>query len=158
MTTFEDISKQTLLSREVWVVFTNQTELPLLSALKDGFRHCFILIHDGEHWISVDPMSNYMEVVVHNVPAHFDLAAWLKARGHHMIKTQIKDNLTKPAPMMPFTCVEACKRILGIHGRFIFTPWQLYKHIVLEQKRQNIACRKSDAPEYEIEGDLLWEV
>src|SRR3954466_12569602 len=29
------------------------------------------------------------------------------------------------APWAPFTCVEAAKRVLGLHVRRVMTPWQL---------------------------------
>ena len=41
----------------------------------------------------------------------------------------MKRDITKPAPFMLFTCVEAVKRVLGIHRRGIVTPWQLYRHL-----------------------------
>ena len=36
----------------------------------------------------------------------------------------------RPAPLMVFTCVEAVKRVLGLHRRLVFTPWQLYRHLL----------------------------
>lgn len=122
--------------QQAWIVFTNQADLPWLGMLREGFRHCFVLIHDGEHWISVDPMANYMEVVVHNVPAHFDLCAWLQERGHHVIEAELTQSIKRSAPIMLFTCVEACKRILGIHKRSILTPWQLYRHLEAQRQEQ----------------------
>jgi hypothetical protein len=32
----------------------------------------------------------------------------------------------KILPPMMFTCVEAVKRIIGLRGWWILTPWQLY--------------------------------
>ena len=112
-----------------WVVFTNQTELPWLRFFKRGFRHCFVLLHDGECWISVDPMSNYIEVAVHNVPTDFDLSTWLRMRGHHIVEAELTQDIKRSMPLMLFTCVEACKRILGVHDYLILTPWQLYRHL-----------------------------
>ncbi len=136
--------------QQAWIIFTNQTDLPWLSLCKEGFRHCFVLIHDGQNWISVDPMANYMEVVVHSVPIEFDLPAWLEERGNHVIKANITREIKRSAPIMLFTCVEACKRILGIHKRFIFTPWQLYRHLLMEQEHGH----KNSVHK----GDLAWEV
>lgn len=115
--------------QKAWVVFTNQSELLSVRFLRKGFRHCFILIHDGMHWISVDPMANYMEVAVQNVPCDFDLPAWLRRQGHAVVHASISQGMKTSAPIMLFTCVEACKRILGIHKLGIFTPWQLYQHL-----------------------------
>ena len=112
-----------------WVVFTGQTDLPWLKILKPGFRHCYALLNDGQRWVSLDPLSNYMDVSVHHdVPTDFDLPSWLKSRGHTVVRGYISRD-KKEAPWMLFTCVEAVKRMLGIHKRFVITPWQLYRHM-----------------------------
>ncbi len=117
------------LKQRAWVVFTNQTELKVLRLFKRGFRHCFVLLHDGERWISIDPMSHVMEVKVHCTDGDFDLPQWLQQRGHRVLRAPMPNALRRPAPTMVFTCVEACKRVLGIRKRWIFTPWQLYRHL-----------------------------
>lgn len=129
--------------KQAWVVFTNHTCLPWLKIFKQDFRHCFVIMNDGTHWISVDPMAHYMDVVVYEVPATFDLPMWLVGRGHAVARAQIKDDLKKRAPWMVFTCVEACKRILGIHNRFIITPWQLFQFLRQPQEKPEqagLAC------------------
>ena len=120
--------------QRLWVVFTDQTDLWWLKILPKGFRHCFVLIHDGRNWITVDPLSSRMEIVVQDVPQDFDLPAWLKSEGHIVLRARKMEREAKPAPMMPFSCVETVKRILGIHARGVITPWQLYQHL---------QCRKS---------------
>jgi hypothetical protein len=116
--------------QKAWVVFSGQTEISWLKFLKPGFRHCYVLINDGERWTSLDPLSHVTEVSVHHhVPADFDLPAWLESRGNRVVKAPMKRDITKPAPFMLFTCVEAVKRVLGIHRRGIVTPWQLYRHL-----------------------------
>ena len=116
--------------QKAWVVFSGQTEISWLKFLKPGFRHCYVLINDGERWTSLDPLSHVTEVSVHHhVPADFDLPAWLESRGNRVIKAPMKRDITKPAPFMLFTCVEAVKRVLGIHRRGVITPWQLYRHL-----------------------------
>ncbi|MFP4098018.1 MAG: hypothetical protein ACLFP8_06385 [Alphaproteobacteria bacterium] len=117
-------------TKQAWVVFTDQSELKFVRFLKRGFRHCFVLIHDGRRWVSIDPMANYMEVIIHeDVTENLDVIAFLKQRGHHVARACLSRNITTAAPVMLFTCVEACKRILGIHKRSILTPWQLYRHL-----------------------------
>jgi hypothetical protein len=136
----------TINNAEVWVVFTGQTDMRWLKWLRPGFRHCYIIMNDGARWISVDPLSNYMDVTVHhNVPVHFDLPLWLKDRGHIVLQSPVMRPECE-APWMPFTCVEAVKRMLGIHHRFIYTPWQLYRHI------QKLSSYPSN------QGEPTWEV
>ncbi|MEM6781027.1 MAG: hypothetical protein AAF569_04105 [Pseudomonadota bacterium] len=115
---------------KAWVMFSGKTDLRWLNVLKPGFRHCYVLLNDGQRWISYDPLSPHTEIIAHHhIPAEFDLPSWLKQRGQISVFANIQWDLKKPAPVMFFTCVEAVKRVLGLHQFFIFTPWQLYRHL-----------------------------
>ncbi len=125
-----DFAITSLSVQKAWVVFSGQTDLTWLKCLKPGFRHCYVLINDGERWTSIDPLSHVTEVAVHHhVPTDFDLPDWLSRRGMTVVPAFIQRNIKTPAPFMLFTCVEAVKRLLGLHRRFILTPWQLYKFL-----------------------------
>ncbi len=116
--------------QNAWVVFSGQTEISWLRFLKPGFRHCYVLLNDGERWTSIDPLSHVTEVSVHHhVPADFDLPGWLQSRGNRVVKAPVRRDIKKAAPFMLFTCVEAVKRVIGVHSRSIVTPWQLYRHL-----------------------------
>ena len=130
--------------QRAFVVFSGQADWPWLRLLKPGYRHCFVLFQDGGRWISVDPLLNHMEVQAHEVTAGFDLAAWLRGRGHRVVETEIFRDRMKPAPFMLFTCVEAVKRVLGLHAAFVLTPWQLFRHL-----------ERQSSPVY-AKGDLSW--
>jgi hypothetical protein len=134
-------------SQQAWVVFTGKADLRWLKFLKPGFRHCFVLLNDGEKWTSLDPLSHHTEIVVHHhLPPTFDMPRWLESRGHRVVRTALTRGHTKPAPWMMFTCVEAVKRVLGLHRRFIVTPWQLYCHL---------SARKNES--YVHHGEFAWE-
>ncbi len=137
--------------QKAFVVFTGQTDWPWLRWLKPGYRHCFVLIHDGAHWLSIDPMLNHTEVQVHNVPADFDMAGWLKDRGHRVVRAQLCRAHQRPAPFMMFTCVEAVKRVLGLHDWRIITPWQLYRALMAPSHRFQFK-----GPQF-FKGELSWE-
>ena len=114
------------------------------------------------HWITLDPLSNYTDVMVHNVPPEFDLPLWLADRGHEIVEANI-DQPAKPAPWRLFSCVEAVKRVLGIHKRFMITPWHLYRYL---KKQEGRKTSRQSAPANSIysclssnhKGDLAWEV
>ena len=112
-----------------WVVFTDGTELAWLRLLRPGFRHCFAVLHDGDRWIAVDPLAQRLEVTVPPVAAGFDLPRWFAEQGHTVVPALVRRDLVRPAPWRPFTCVETCKRLLGLHAGFVITPWQLYRHL-----------------------------
>lgn len=132
--------------QKAWVVFSGQTDLPWLKLLKPGFRHCYVILNDGAHWVTMDPLSNYMDIVVHKIPQDFDLPLWMKTRGHVILPARITHK-TKQAPWMIFTCVEAVKRVIGLHSRRILTPWQLYRHL----------NKHSHIPTSDFKGDIAWE-
>lgn len=116
-------------SPRAWVIFSGHTDIRWLRFLRPGFRHCFVLMNDGRHWITLDPLSHHTEISVHHVPPTFDLPGWLTSRGQRVVMARPDYTHRKAAPWMPFTCVEAVKRVLGIHKRGIWTPWQLYQHL-----------------------------
>lgn len=120
-----------------WVIFSGQADRPWLKLLRPGFRHCFVVLHDGRHWLSFDPMLNHIDLRVHaHVPASFDLPGWLRARGHRVVEAPVDHSLKKPMPLSLFTCVEAVKRVLGLHRFYILTPWQLYRHLLKDIKHK----------------------
>jgi hypothetical protein len=119
---------------DAWVVFSGQCDdIPWLRILRPGFRHCYALLNDGRHWVCFDPLSNYTDINVHELPAAFDLPLWLKDHGHTVVKAKVKRGV-KEAPWMPHTCVEAVKRVIGLHARLIITPWQLYRHLMVQHE------------------------
>ena len=140
--------------QEAWVVFSGETDLPWLKLLKPGFRHCFVLLNDGQRWTSVDPLSPYTEVLVyHHVSPSFDLPSWLEGRGHNVCKASINRDQKRAAPIMMFTCVEAIKRLLGIHRRFVLTPWQLYQCLKNKEGKQP---HDSQYTSQITKGELQW--
>ncbi|WP_114393160.1 hypothetical protein [Oleisolibacter albus] len=101
-----------------------------LRLLKPGFRHVFVALEDGAHWITVDPLSPHTDVAVQPVPAGFDLAGWFRRQGMTVVQTRLCRPPARPLPPAPFTCVEAVKRILGLWAPAVLTPWQLHRHLV----------------------------
>ena len=95
---------------KAWVAFCGEAEMWWLRLLRPGFRHCFVVLNDGVRWITVDPLSPHMEVVVQPVASDFDLIGWLKERGHAVVAAPVRRDHLRPAPLMPFTCVEAAMR------------------------------------------------
>lgn len=132
-----------MIAPRAWVVFSGKTDLRFLRILKPGFRHCFVLLNDGNCWVSVDPMSHYTEVLVHQVSSDFDLPRWLERRGHKVVAAPVNHSAKTPAPFGIFSCVEAVKRVLGIHAFAVITPWQLYRHLTKPSEEKEIIHGKS---------------
>ncbi len=124
--------------QSAWVVFSGKTDIFWLKILKPDFRHCFVLLNDGQRWTSIDPLSPYMDIqIYHHVEAAFNLPQWLENQGEKVVSAIIDKSHQSPAPWMLFTCVEAVKRILGVHNCFVVTPWQLYKFLKKHQNKNN---------------------
>ena len=111
------------------MVFCGHADLAWLKLLAPGFRHCFVVLNDGRHWLTVDPLSCFTELEVQPVPAGFDLPAFYRARGLTVVPAPLGRARARPLPWAPFTCVEAVKRVLGLRARFVLTPRQLYRHL-----------------------------
>lgn len=111
------------------VVLSNQTDLPWVRLLRPGFRHCFVVVRRQGQWVAVDPLMHRTRIdLLANITAEA-LARRYRHHGLRVVKAAVAHPHRHPAPLAPFTCVEAVKRVLGIHARFVLTPWQLYRYL-----------------------------
>lgn len=118
--------------QRAWVAFTDERRIWWLGWLRPGFRHCFALLNDSEHWLAVEPLASCMEITVLPTPADFNLPDWLRGQGHHVVEAMLDRRLIHPAPFAFLNCVEVVKRVLGIRAPWVITPYLLYQH--LQQK------------------------
>lgn len=109
------------------VVFADDCSLRRLRLLRRGFRHCFVAVRSGAGWVICDPLSNRTDLAFVADATAADLAHWYRGHGLQVIETPIAPPPRRPAPVRPYTCVEAVKRVLGIQARWVLTPWQLYR-------------------------------
>jgi hypothetical protein len=111
------------------VIFSGDTSLSCLKILRPGFRHCFVAVCRNDHWIICDPLCHRIDLLVINRNTTSDLGNWYRHHGLRVIETRVRAAPLRVAPLRPFTCVEAVKRVLGIHARSVNTPWQLYRYL-----------------------------
>lgn len=121
--------------REALVVFCDGARPAWVRLLTPGFRHVFVALRDGPWWVTVDPLSQHMEVRVQPVDPGFDLAAWFRGRGLTVVETAVDRDRPLPAPWAPLTCVEVVKRVLGLHAPLVFTPLQLHRRLTRPDPR-----------------------
>ncbi|MBV6633191.1 MAG: hypothetical protein KI792_09190 [Alphaproteobacteria bacterium] len=127
----------------IFIVFSGETELRWLRILKPGFRHCFALIDNGRHWTVFEPLSGYFEVQSLDVSSSVDLPL-LYAANPQMTVIEA-EHVTRPASQAPpaiLSCVEAVKRLIGLHNPLIVTPYQLFRHL---QRQQNASISAGQA-------------
>lgn len=115
------------------VVFADNTDLKFLRSLRRGFRHCFVAVHTAGGWVICDPLSHQTDLSIVDGFSLDELAAWYRSCGLRVIETRRRAAPFRPAPLRPYTCVEAVKRVLGLHARWVITPWQLYRLLLRQQ-------------------------
>jgi hypothetical protein len=116
--------------RAAIVLFADSTQLRWLRVLRAGFRHCLVAVCLGRAWVIVDPLSHKTALSLVEGYSAEDLVGWYESQGFRAIVTTVREVPAKLAPLGPSTCVEAVKRILGIHARSVMTPRQLYDYLV----------------------------
>jgi hypothetical protein len=114
----------------IWVAFTGKADVRFLKLLKPGFRHCFALIQGDERWLTVDPMLHKMDVCATHCARDFNLPGYLRSKGYRVVRAPNLCPARRMAVPSPFTCVEAMKRLIGLHDWRVFTPWQLYRRLL----------------------------
>ncbi len=111
------------------VVFSGETDLKWLKVLKPGFRHCFAILESGGRRIIYDPLSHQTEITVIDGLSLRELRDGYRKQGFRVIPWTILRARPRPAPLGLYTCVEAVKRVLGIHAPMIITPWNLFNFL-----------------------------
>lgn len=112
-----------------FVVFSGDAGLRWLGVLKPGFRHCFAVFRRQGSWVIYNPLSHQTEIVVLGERPVGALVQWYREQGFTIVRCRIHPAPRTAAPWQLFTCVEAIKRLLGIHTWKIITPWQLFRYL-----------------------------
>jgi len=118
------------------VVFSGKVTLWWLRFLRPGFRHCFVLIESGGQWIAYNPMSNGCEFAVWAGLGEDAVCRSLNASGYTAIGVNVRPLRSGAYPWRPYTCVEVVMRALNLRTAWVFTPWQLYRFLQKEEKKQ----------------------
>jgi hypothetical protein len=120
--------------RSAMVVFVDHTECYWLQTLKRGFRHCFVALEHAPAWLICDSLKCHMELTLLDLPGTFDLGKHYANQGHHVLVGRI--GARAPRTMMavtPLTCVSVAKRLLAVRAAWVWTPWQLFSHLLRAQ-------------------------
>lgn len=107
------------------IVVFGSSSLRYLQVLKAGYQHCSVITQDKGNWHLMDPLSNGTHITELGEAAPSEILALFSNDGYDAIAVQRRPPLPKEMPWALYTCVEAVKRVLGLHNRWIVTPWQL---------------------------------
>jgi hypothetical protein len=120
--------------RSAMVVFVDHTGTRWLRSLRRGFRHCFVALEHGPTWLVCDSLKSHMELTLLDLPESFDLGAHYASQGHHVLAGRSGSRVPRTAlPLAPLTCVNVAKRILAVRAAWVWTPWQLFSHLLNAQ-------------------------
>lgn len=124
------------------VAFSGQTELRWLRLFRPGFRHCFVLVESRVSgtpvWVLYNPLSVGTQLALWPVNDAQDLKRWLRREGYTVVETHASPIRQRLFAWRPYTCVEAVKRVLGVHESRVWTPWQLYCYLKIVDKQKII--------------------
>lgn len=118
-----------VMDSKLWLVFSDETDLKLLKILRRGFRHCFAVMQQDQRWIVIDPRSDKTDIQILNHPHHFNLPRALAAQGKTVLQIPAIQTPRRVANIMPWSCVEIMKRVIGLHKWWIITPYQLFRYL-----------------------------
>ncbi|MCP5116924.1 MAG: hypothetical protein GY953_39360 [bacterium] len=111
------------------VVFEHDTNIKWLRLLKRGYRHCWIALEQDGKWVVLNFYRNAASVDVAEGSSPERATAHLRRLGWRVVETEVRDAPLRSAPIALLNCVEIVKRILGIHARWVVTPYQLYRYL-----------------------------
>lgn len=120
-----------------FVVFSGSADLPWLRLLRPGFRHCYAVVESRGLWAAYNPASHQTDLSVIGELPFSMLAAWLFDGEKTVVGCRVSRAEHRLAPVRPYTCVEAIKRLLGLRAPLVFTPWQLFRHLTRHENQKN---------------------
>ena len=117
------------------VVFSGRADFLWQRLLRPGFRHCAVVIGDGDRWIVLEPLADRLQVRSFAMSAE-KLLEVLEGRGLMVVPATLTRCPGSPRFFGIWSCVALVKRTLGIRGTWIFTPWQLFRHLQKKNKKK----------------------
>ena len=124
-----------------YIIFSNDTTLWYLKALKKGFRHLALLSEEG---VLIDPLASRMEIRRVNVESFLEHC---RKMGTTIVETTEDGTERRGWGFGIFTCVEVAKRILNLKAPTAITPYGLWKRLVSCHPNSAISKQATTAPE-----------
>ena len=118
-----------------YVFFTSAVQLPwYLKGIEKSMSHCFTIEHQElggyDCFMALEHLTNYIDTGVYLVPIEDVIDRLRMTKPYKIIKINIEVNPFKSMNIMPLDCASLVKKSLGINRPLVFTPKQLYKHLL----------------------------
>lgn len=120
------------------LIFSGNVNVKLLRALRPGYRHCLVILYSNAQNVIIDTMSHKTEVAVVNDGDLKYIIRYCTDMGYTVLKTCVQEPTSLVFTLRLHTCVEAAKRLIGIQGGRILSPWHLYLKARSRQNRKKI--------------------
>ncbi len=99
-----------------------------------GFSHVYALRWDGFNWIAFNPSVEFTDIVI--LPGTSERALYDHIpKGATIVEVEAFRRCNRIRGRWwvgPMTCVEQIKALLGLSVGYVWTPWQLYQHLIRE--------------------------
>ena len=103
------------------IVFRSANTKWLKRILKDGFSHCFVIIHHNGYNLMVNSCFSH----AYN---SLSFQEYTPQEGDTIVKIdRLIDTNVSHYKIGLMSCVEIVKRFIGLNRFLVFTPYQLYK-------------------------------
>ena len=118
---------------KAYVVFCNSS-LSGLRIFKKNFRHVAVIIQNDatrQEYIQLNPASLRTTVEPSHIACIRMIHRGSIRSGVTVLKVAIPPSTGRKITfgLLPYSCVEVIKRVLGVRAWWIVTPYQLYKHL-----------------------------
>jgi hypothetical protein len=112
-------------------VFVDHTGCAWLRPLKRGFRHCFVALRHPSGWVICDSLKTHIEFALVERCSPRELAECYAREGHQVLigRTEVTVPYGRVA-LAPLTCVSVAMHALAVRASRVWTPWQLYRHLL----------------------------
>ncbi len=108
---------------------------------RDGFRHCFVVVPSGDYWVLLDGRAGSPRLDVIGSTKD-SAAAYYRREGFTIVEVSTRQRPPLWWPWMFHNCVGATKAVLGVRAPWVWTPWQLYRH--LRRRNQKTGIRDQE--------------
>jgi hypothetical protein len=147
---------------EDWYVCFNRSSTKhwVLDMLEPHFQHCFLVKHDVDRWLVVNPMNSHTAVYTECMDEYPCIRALAVNCVILNVTARIEPQINQ-WHLNVFNCVEVCKSMLGIHDWLLWTPYQLYNRILRlrlcqPHQDQELANKNAKSKASEKKKKLSW--
>jgi hypothetical protein len=117
----------------VFCAATRQHWWDRLFRIRRGWSHVYALRWDGYNWLLFNPHSAYTDVQVMSPTTEKALYALVEPGAAVLeVEAYRRERLRGRWWVGPMTCVEQVKALLGLPVHTVWTPYQLYCHLLRE--------------------------